>query len=121
MPQNVPSSQSYPDVAAIQDPVTRDVLTKFWALDDDFKELVALWINTAAVSRVLATNVAVPMGAGSVTVTFAVAQPDTSYEISAELGWNTAWWVTAKLKTSFTLNFGTAAPASAVFSWSLFR
>jgi len=54
-------------------------------------------------------------------VSFAIAQQDTSFMVALEVSWNTTMWGTAKTKTGFTVNFGTAAPANATFSWAILR
>lgn len=48
-------------------------------------------------------------------------EPDTSYNIQVTPSWSTTCWVTAKARGGFTINFGTAAPASATVDWFLVR
>lgn len=48
-------------------------------------------------------------------------ESDTSYQIVATPSWNTTVWITNKTTTGFTLNFGTAAPASQTCAWLLYR
>jgi len=115
---NVPQFKKNPPIA---DPVTAEVLRQFFKEDDDWTQFVATIINSGLLTRQLATNVAVPITAGSVVVSFAIAQQDTSFMVTLEVSWNTTTWLTAKTKTGFTVNFGTAAPASATFSWAILR
>lgn len=46
---------------------------------------------------------------------------DSNYQIIITPSWNTTVWVTNKLTSGFTVNFGTAAPAGGTISWLLFR
>ncbi len=64
---------------------------------------------------------AVSNGATSVAVTFPRAEPDTAYGVNATPNWGTTVWVSSKTKTGCTINFGTAAGASATVDISIFR
>jgi len=120
MPANVPPNKQYPDVTQVQDPVVRNALLQFFNQDQDWTQRAARWINTDAISRLLATNIPVPTNSGSVVITFAVAQPDTSYMVALEATWGTTLAV-IKTTTAFTVTFGTASPAGAKLSWALLR
>ncbi len=57
-----------------------------------------------------AVSRAVAGGATSVTVTFARAEPDTSYGVLATPNWDTTVRTGAKAVGSVVIEFGTAAP-----------
>ena len=79
-------------------------------------------IDYQLLTRLVAPNVAIgTVGTGSVNVTFATREPDTHYQIQVEPSWNTSWWITNKTVTGFTVNFGTASPSGASFSWARLR
>jgi len=68
------------------------------------------------------TNVAVPEGATSLTITLPVAEPDTNYGVLVTPAWNTNCWVTGKTTTDFTVNFGTPAPTGGSYiDWFVYR
>jgi hypothetical protein len=48
-------------------------------------------------------------------------EPDANYGVIVTPNWGTTAWVTAKATTGFTINFGTAAPASASVDWFIVR
>ena len=66
-------------------------------------------------------DVAVASAATTLPVTFATQEPDANYAVSATPNWGTTVFVTNKLATGFTLNFGTAAPAAQTVDWSISR
>lgn len=66
-------------------------------------------------------TVAVPGAATSVAVVFTQDRFDTSYTPWAAPGWSTAWWITAKTSTGFTVNFGTAPVGATTIDWGLIR
>lgn len=66
-------------------------------------------------------NKAVTAAAASVAWTFARAEGDASYGVVAVPNWSTTVYVTAKLKTGCTINFGTVAPANATVDAHTFR
>jgi hypothetical protein len=67
-------------------------------------------------------NVAVSEGSTSLTVTLPVTEPNTSYGVLVIPQWNTNVWVTNKTTTSFTINFGTAAPTGGSYiDWFVYR
>ena len=48
-------------------------------------------------------------------------EPDADYAVIVTPNWSTTTFVTAKATTGFTINFGTAAPASATVDWFIVR
>lgn len=60
---------------------------------------------------------AITTGATTLAVTFGTAYPDAAYAVTCTANYNTTCFVTGKTTTGFTLNFGTAAPASAAVDW----
>jgi hypothetical protein len=64
---------------------------------------------------------AVTAAASSVAVTFPRTEVDASYGVVATPNWGTTVWVTNKTTTGCTINFGTAAPASATVDFITFR
>jgi hypothetical protein len=56
----------------------------------------------------------VTMGNTTVTVTFLGAMATLFYGVIVTPNWNTTVWVTNKTGTNCVVNFGTAAPASAI-------
>lgn len=48
-------------------------------------------------------------------------EPDDDYAIAITPNWDTTVYVTSKSRSGFTVEFGTAAPASATFDWVLVR
>lgn len=64
---------------------------------------------------------AVANGATSVAVTFPRTEVDTAYGVAATPNWGTTVWVTGKTTTGCTINFGTAAGASASVDIATFR
>ena len=116
---NIPAHKTYPP--DIPNPIDEQYLRRFYQVDDQWTQQVAQLLNTGLLTKLLATTVSVPQGSGSVTVTFAVAQPDTNYLVLIETSWGTTHFITAKAAASFTANFGTAAPNGATFSWAVLR
>lgn len=53
---------------------------------------------------------AVTAGATTLAVTLPKTESGSDYGVVATPGWATTVWVTGKSTTSFTLNFGSAAP-----------
>lgn len=68
-------------------------------------------------------QIAVPVTSTHTTVAVTFGQPevDTAYGVAACPNWGTTVWVTSKATTGFTLNFGTAAPASASVDFTTYR
>jgi hypothetical protein len=70
-------------------------------------------------------GVAVAVTAAAVAKAIAFAdgkkEADANYGVLATPSWGTTVWVTAKAKTGFTLNFGTAAPANATVDYAVLR
>lgn len=65
-----------------------------------------------------------PIGAGGltyVTINTAFDRFDTTYLAWISPSWNTTWWVTNKLSTSFRVNFGTSPAPGDRFDWCLLR
>ncbi len=60
---------------------------------------------------------AIGNGATTAAVTFGTAYPDANYAVTCTPNYDTTCFVTAKATTGFTLNFGTAAGASATVDW----
>lgn len=50
-----------------------------------------------------------------------MAEPDANYGVWVSPSWLTTWRVTSKATTGFTVDFGTAAPASATIDWLITR
>lgn len=63
----------------------------------------------------------VSTSATSVTLTFPRTEADTSYGVNVTPSWNTTVWVSSRSTTGCTINFGTAAPASATIDVITFR
>lgn len=63
----------------------------------------------------------VTLAATSVTVTLVLEEVDALYGVLVTPNWKTTFGVTAKTTTAFTVDFGTAAPASASIDWITFR
>jgi hypothetical protein len=70
-------------------------------------------------------GVSVPVTAAAVTIAIAFAdgknEPDTIYSVLVTPSWLTTFRVTAKAKTGFTIDFGTAAPANASVDYAVVR
>lgn len=68
-------------------------------------------------------QLSVTAAATTVTYTFPNegTEVDTNYGIVATPNWSTTCYVSARSTTSFTLTFGTAAPASATVDAIMFR
>lgn len=66
-------------------------------------------------------NVAVTLAATSHIVTFDKAEPDALFGVVVTPNWLTTFRVTSKATTGFTVDFGTAAPASATMDYLVFR
>lgn len=64
---------------------------------------------------------AVTAAATSTSISFPRTEVDTSYGVNATPNWGTTVWVTNKTTTGCTVNFGTAAPASASVDVITFR
>ena len=74
--------------------------------------------NVASFSNnVRGINQAITTGATTLAVTFGTAYPDAAYAVNCTANYNTTCFVTGKATTGFTLNFGTAAPASSTVDW----
>ena len=116
---SVPLRKSYQPAS---DPVKKSDLEGFYTIDDTWTRAVATAIDYNLLTRLVAPNIAIgTAGTGSVNVTLSTHEPDTKYQIHIEPSWNTTWWITAKTVTGFTVNFGTASPAGASFSWARLR
>jgi hypothetical protein len=68
-------------------------------------------------------QLALPVTATNTTLAVVFLNPENTihYGVIAVPNWNTTVWVTAKTATGCTLNFGTAAPGSAVVDVATFR
>lgn len=66
------------------------------------------------------TGLKSPNGTGQDGET-SMLEPDADYAVIVTPNWGTTSWVTAKATTGFTINFGTAAPASATVDWFIVR
>lgn len=64
---------------------------------------------------------AVGSGATTLVVTFTTAQTDTNYAVLCTPNFSSTCYVTSQTTSGFTLNFGTAAPASATVHWLVIR
>lgn len=118
----MPTIPLRPDFPGDQkDPVRRDDLIKFFRQLEVWTEAVAVLLNSGVLTRLIATGVTVPITSASVVVTLAVAQPDTNYQVVVDTDWATTTWITAKTKSAFTINFGTAAPGSQKLSYTVLR
>lgn len=72
-------------------------------------------------SNVRGINAAITQTATTLAVTFGTAQADTSYAVLCTPNYSTTCYVTNQTTNGFTINFGTAAPASATVSWFVVR
>jgi len=64
----------------------------------------------------------VPEGATSIIVSLPLTEPDTSYGVLVTPWWLTTYRISSKTTTSFTVEFGTAAPTGGSYiDWFLFR
>ena len=68
-----------------------------------------------------AANVAVTAAATTHAVVFAKPEADATFAVAVTPNWLTTFRVTGKLKTGFTVDFGTAAPAGAAMDYLVFR
>ena len=66
-------------------------------------------------------SLSVTAAAVTKAVTLAKPEQDASYGVLVTPNWLTTFRVTAKSKTGFTVDFGTAAPASAAIDYLVFR
>ena len=66
-------------------------------------------------------NVSVAASATSQTVSFGTAHPDANYAVFCTPDWNTSCYVSNKTVNGFTLNYGTAAPATQQVDWFVAR
>lgn len=64
-------------------------------------------------------NVSVTQGATTKVIN--LSMQDGNFAVSVSPNWNTSYWITSKSYAGFTVNFGTAAPASATIDWMLTR
>lgn len=64
-------------------------------------------------------NAAVIASATSLAVTLPTAEASASYAVSISPTWNTTYWITNKLNTGFTINFGTAPASASTLDWSI--
>lgn len=64
-----------------------------------------------------------PVTAGDTSLTYVhnSPYPNTTYGVLCTPNWDTTCWVSARSTTSFTLSFGTAAPADATVDWIVVR
>jgi hypothetical protein len=115
----IPVRLDYPRLSRAQ--VTADEMESLFKAIDDWTSIVGTYLNTSPRVDAEGLNISVPNAAGSVVVTLTIAEPDTNYAVVIETNWGTTHFITAKLKTGFTANFGTAAPASATMSWMIIR
>lgn len=67
------------------------------------------------------TNVLVGNGNTTLTVTFPRTEADTQYGVLIQPSWDTRASVTTKTTTGFTVGFSTAAGASDVIDYIIFR
>jgi hypothetical protein len=100
----IPVRLDYPRLSRAQ--VTADEMESLFKSIDDWTSIVGTYLNTSPRVDVEGLN---------------IAEPDTNYAVVVETNWGTTHFITAKLKTGFTVNFGTAAPASATMSWMVIR
>lgn len=66
-------------------------------------------------------NVAITQSATTLAVAFPTAYPSSSYAVLCTPNYGTTCYVTNQTANGFTLNFGSAAPASATVSWLAIR
>lgn len=66
-------------------------------------------------------NVAVIASSSSLSITFPTAESDANYGIQITPSWNTSFWISAKLATGFTVNFGTPPASAGTLDWSIRR
>lgn len=71
-------------------------------------------------AQVWGINIPVQTGATSLNIT-GLTQLDNSYMVTPVMSWLTNYSITGKTSTSFTINFGTAAPSNASLDWRLMR
>ena len=64
---------------------------------------------------------AITNGATTLAVTFGTAQADANYAVLCTPNYGTTCYVTSQTASGFTINFGTAAPASATVHWLVVR
>ena len=66
-------------------------------------------------------QIPVTVTATTATVTLERKEPDTDYGVHITTSWLTTRAVTVRTTSSFTCTFGTAAPASALLDFIIFR
>lgn len=66
-------------------------------------------------------DAAITQTATTLAVSFGAAYPNANYAVLCTPNYSTTCYVTNKTTSGFTLNFGTAAPASASVSWMAIR
>jgi hypothetical protein len=72
-------------------------------------------------SNTRAIDTAITQSATTLAVSFGTAYPNANYAVLCTPNYATTCYVTGKSTGGFTLNFGTAAPASASVSWMAIR
>jgi len=72
-------------------------------------------------TRQSATAASVTQTSTTLAVSLPVAEPNATYQVYAVPNWGTTVFVTSKTTGGFTINFGTAAPASATVDWAVLR
>lgn len=107
-------ARSVPKVPAPSDP----------AVDASGRLSTLLWNFLDLLTRVLTerlpvTGTATFAAGTSVAVTFAVAEPNTTYSVHIEAVANRTYWVTSKATTGFTIN--ASASNSDTVGWTLIR
>jgi hypothetical protein len=94
--------------------------------DTTLRKLI-VWDGTAWKNpdNIIAGNVGVntPVSASvtSLSVTFTTPESDDKYGIFITPYWNTAFWISAKLATGFTVNFAAAPSAATTLDWKISR
>lgn len=66
-------------------------------------------------------NAAITQNATTLNISFGTAYPSANYSVLCTPNYATTCYVTSQTANGFTLNFGTAAPASATVSWLAVR
>lgn len=87
-------------------------------LDRDLRQLRLRFLTLGG----NAVNTAVTLAATTKAITFSPSpEINTSYGVVATPNWSTTVFITLKLTTGFTVNFGTGAPANATVDYIVFR
>jgi hypothetical protein len=95
---------------------TDHVRARFASAYDSLAKLGEVFVR-----QVSGINAAVITGASSTTITFGVAQPDTSYGLLVLPSWNTSYWYSGKAVGSVIVNWGTIAPVGSTFDFIIYR